>query len=184
MSADASQPARSPGYDALPWVVRRWWLWAALALVAGALTVAAAGGFNIVDLELAGTLDRADEAVAGEDPNTIRSAIYWDFVFILFYVLALSTGALWARRLFGGGFASRMGIAVGAGAVLAGALDVVENLSMLGYLNEWGDWTGWVPLARATAILKFLFVTIAIIYVLIGIGLWAVRSLADRSTGT
>ncbi len=150
-------------------------------MATGAITVAAAGTFNIVDLELAGTLERANEAVAATEPATIRSAIYWDFAFIIFYVLALCTGSVWTRQQFRDGFGSRIGVPIAAGAVVAGMLDIVENLSMLGYLYGWGDWSGWIPLAKAMAIPKFLLVFISITYVLIGITTWAFRSLADHS---
>lgn len=183
MGADASRATLPQNHNTLPWVVRLWWLWAALALCTGAVTIAAAGGFNIVDLELAGTLERADEVVAAVDLDAIRAAIYWDFLFIFFYALALCTGALWARRVFGGGVASRIGISVAIGAVLAGALDILENLAMLGYLSDWCAWAGWAPLARAMAIPKFLLVFVAIVYVLVGVGIWAIRSLSGRATG-
>ena len=180
MSDDAAGTANPLGQKALPWAVRWWWLWAAVALVAGAVTIAAAKGFNIVDLELAGSVERADEVVANTDVDTIRLAIYWDFVFILFYALALSTGSLWARRQFADGFGSSIGIPVACGALVAAALDIVENVSMLGYLNGWGDWTGWIPVARAMAIPKFLLVFVSIAYVLIGTAAWALGLLADR----
>lgn len=72
--------------------------------------MSAAGAFTVVDLDLAGTLERASEAVAGTDPATIRSAIYRDFTFISFFALALCTGSLWARRPLGDGLGSRIGV--------------------------------------------------------------------------
>ena len=68
----------------MPWIVRWWGLWAVLALLAGGFTIAAADGFPIVDLELAWTVERADDVTRGADFDTIRSAIFWDFAFILF----------------------------------------------------------------------------------------------------
>ncbi|MGB9357133.1 MAG: hypothetical protein WCC01_01120 [Acidimicrobiia bacterium] len=180
MSADASGAPHPPEHNALPRAARRWWLWAALALVTGAITVSAAGSFNIVDLELAGTLERADEVTAGTDPGTIRMAIYWDFVFIFSYVLALSSGSLWTRRQFPNGFGSKLGLPIAIGAVTAGVFDVVENLAMLGYLNGWGEWTGWIAVARAMAIPKFILVFISIAYILGGIGTWVFRRLSHR----
>ena len=180
MSADAPGAVGLPGHDGVRSVVRWWWLWGALAVMTGAITAGVAAGFNIVDLELAGTLERADEAVAGMDLASIRLAIYWDFAFMFFYALALCTGSLWARRQFGNGFGSRIGVLVAIGATLAGVFDVVENLSMLGYLNGWWDWSGWIPLAEVMAVLKFLLVFASLAYILIGVGGWAFASLADR----
>ena len=65
-----------------------WWIWAIAALSAGAVTTAAAQGFPIVDLELAGTVERADDVVRGVDLGAVRAAILWDFLFILFYAPA------------------------------------------------------------------------------------------------
>jgi hypothetical protein len=180
MSADTSGAPHPAGDDAAPWAVRWWWLWVVLALATGAITVVAAGGFDIVDLELAGSVERANEAITGADLGAVRSAIYLDFAFLFFYGLALSTGSLWARRQFKGGVGSRLGIPVATAAVVAAVLDIVENLSMLGYLNGWADWSGWIPLARVVAIPKFLLVLISITYVLIGVGIWAFRSLTSR----
>ena len=51
-----------------------------------------ADGFPIVDLELAWTVEQADDVTRGADVGTIRSAILWDFVFMFFYALALVFG--------------------------------------------------------------------------------------------
>ena len=183
MSADASGAPHPQDQDPLPFAVRWWWLWAVIAIMTGAATVAAADGFNIVDLELAGTLERADAVVSGANLAAIRSAIYLDFAFLCFYALALCTGSLWARRQFDGGFGESVGIPLAIGAVAAAALDIVENLSMLGYLNGWFDWSGWIPLAGAMAIPKFLLVFASVVYIFIGIGTWAFRSIADHRHG-
>jgi hypothetical protein len=155
----------------LPWIVRWWWLWAIVALAAGGFTIAAADGFPIVDLEFAWTVERADAATRGADVDSIRSAILWDFVFIFFYALALSTGALWARHQFEGAVGYGFGIVVAIGGVVAGAFDIVENLSMLGYINRWAEWSGWIALAGATAVPKFVLAAIGVVYVATGIAL-------------
>lgn len=171
-SHDRDNPEAHP---AGPWVVRWWWLWAILALATGALTVAVADGFPIIDLELAWTVERADDVTRGADVGTIRSAILWDFAFIFFYALALFAGALWARRQFRSPPAAAMGSVVAIGGVVAGLLDVVENLSMLGYLNSWGDWDGWITLAGVMAVPKFLLALAGVLYVISGIALFLVH---------
>ena len=183
MSPDLPGPAHPRIHVVAQAAVRWWWLWAVLAMATGAITVSAAGTFNIVALELAGTLERANDAVAGTDPDTIRSAIFWDFVFVFFYALALCTGSLWTRRQLRSGFGSRVGVPIAIGAAIAGMLDIVENLSMLGYLNSWTEWSGWIPLAGAMAIPKFVLVFASIAYVLAGIGTWAFRWLAHHRRG-
>ena len=159
----------------MPWIVRWWGVWAILALVAGALTIAAAEGFPILDLELAWTVERADEVTREADLDAIRSAVLWDFAFIFFYALALSTGALWARRQFRGRSAAAVGTGIAIGGVAAGLFDIVENLSMLGYLEGWGGWGGWIGLAGTTAIPKFLLAAAGVVYIAAGVMLFVVR---------
>ncbi len=143
-----------------------WWLWAIAALVAGTATTAAAQGFPIVDLELAGTAERANDIVRGVDLSVIRTAILWDFLFILFYAPALFLGSLWARRQFVGEPGRKAGTVIAAGGLAAGVLDMIENVAMLGYLD---GRTAWIPLSAAMAIPKFILAFVAIVYIVVGI---------------
>ncbi len=152
-----------------------WWLWALLALVAGAVTVATAEGFPIVDLELAWTVDRADEVVAGTAIDIIRRTIAWDFLFIALYALALSTGSLWARRQFVGQLIRGTGVVLATGGVVVGVFDIIENVAMLGYLNGWSSWTGWIPLAGAMAVPKFALALATVFYIVAGLALFVAR---------
>ncbi len=147
-------------------LVDLWWLWAIAALVAGAVTTAAAQGFPIVELELAGTTDRVNEVMRGVDPGVVRSAILWDFLFIFFYAPALFFGSLWARRQFRGDAARKIGTVIAGGGLVAGALDMIENVAMLGYLS---GWSAWIPLSALMAIPKFALAFVAIIYILVGV---------------
>ena len=152
-------------------LVRYWWVWIIGVLVAGVITTAAADGFPILELELAGTVTSANDLTRGADLDAVRASIVWDFLLILFYVLALFFGSLWSGRQYGSRRGRSAGTAIGVGAIVAGVLDIVENLAMLGYLNDWGGWNGWPTLATAMAIPKFILIVVAIIYVLVGIGL-------------
>ena len=175
MPADSHDGDNPEVHPAGQWIVRWWWLWAILALVAGGFTIAAADGFPIVDLELAWTVEQADDLTRGADVDTIRSAILWDFAFIFFYALALSAGALWARKQFRSSVGSAAGTVVAVGGAIAGIFDVVENLSMLGYLNGWGDWAGWIALAGTMAVPKFLLASAGVVYIATGIVLFVIR---------
>jgi len=162
-----------------------WWLWAIAALAAGAVTTAAAQGFPIVDLELAGTVERADEVVRGFDLDAIRASILWDFLFIFFYTPALFFGSLWARHQFKGDVGRRAGTVIAAGGLVAGALDMIENVAMLGYLNDVGGWGGWTLLSAVMAIPKFILAFVAIVYILVGIVLAIARGFSrDRTEAT
>ena len=156
-------------------------MWAILALIAGAVTTAAAQGFPIVDLELAGSVERADAVVRGVPVDTIRSAILWDFLFILLYSVALATGALWAASRFTSRLARRIGIIAAAGAILAGMFDVVENLAMLAYLDGSKD---WISLARVMAIPKFLLAGFAVVVILAGATVLAVQRIRRDGDGS
>ncbi|MEA3510502.1 MAG: hypothetical protein U9R51_03610 [Actinomycetota bacterium] len=158
-----------------------WWLWAIAALAAGAVTTAAAQGFPIVDLELAGTAERAADVIRGVDLGIVRAAILWDFLFILFYAPALFLGSLWARRQFAGDFGRKAGTVIAAGGLIAGALDLVENVAMLAYLRDPGAWGGWNLLAAVTAIPKFILAFVAIVYILLGIAVAFGPSLTRRT---
>ena len=161
-----------------------WWIWAIAALAAGAVTTAAAQDFPIVDLELAGTVERANAVVRGVDLSTIRATILWDFLFIFFYAPALFLGSLWARRQFDGDFGRRAGTVIAAGGLVAGALDMIENVAMLGYLSGAGGWSGWNLVSLSTAIPKFVLAFVAIVYILVGIVLAVARSIARRRQET
>jgi hypothetical protein len=53
MATDTREAADPPIRPAGGAAVRWWWLWTVLAVATGAITISAANGFNIVDLELA-----------------------------------------------------------------------------------------------------------------------------------
>ncbi|MEN8235843.1 MAG: hypothetical protein ABFR89_13085 [Actinomycetota bacterium] len=159
------------------WCVRWWWLVALASLVAAAITNAAAQGFPIVALELAGTAERATEAVSGYSVDAIRATIIWDFLFLALYAPALFCGALWARKQFRGRTGRRLGFPIAIGGIVAGLLDIIENAAMLAYLADPQGWNGWIPIATATAIPKFLLVLVAIVYIVVGIVLLAIRKL-------
>ena len=169
----------TPSREMLHRLVDLWWLWAIAALAAGVVTTAAAQGFPIVDLELAGTVERADDVMRGIDPGIVRAAIMWDFLFIIFYTPALFFGSLWARRQFSGDLGRRAGTVIAAGGLVAGALDMIENVAMLAYL---GGWSAWIPLSAFMAIPKFALAFVAIVYILTGAVLGARRRIT-RSAG-
>ena len=46
---------------------------------------------------------------------------------------------------------------------------------MLGYLNGWGDWSGWIALAGTMAVPKFLLALAGVLYIVTGVVLFLVR---------
>jgi len=156
--------------------VRYWWVVALAALAVGAITTSVAGGFPILELEFAWTAERADEVLAGADLDAVNATILWDFVFLVLYSAALFLGSLWASEVFNGDGLKRAGRWIAYGAVYAGMLDVIESFAMLTYVNGWSEFSGWLAIAGLMAIPKFLLVSVAIVYVMMGI----VTAIAQR----
>ena len=172
----SSRPEDEPICDRLS---RSWWAFALLALAAGAVTTLVAEGFPIVELEFAGSAERAAAVVGDSSIDVIQSAIFWDFLFLALYTPALFCAVVWARRGFTAKGARRIGIGVAFGAFSAGLFDAIENLAMLAYLGTFGDLDvgvsadQWMQIARFMAGAKFLLVALALIYFLGGVVLLA-----------
>lgn len=134
-----------------------------------------AGGPGMVAFELSGGQHRADEILAewGEDgQDAAREQLWIDFGFMLAYgsfltfalaaVLDLARRRSW-RRL----------VAIGAVVVFFGALgacfDALENICLLLTLNDAG--AAFPLLATIFATCKFALITVAIAYLIAGIGM-------------
>lgn len=76
----------------------------------------------------------------------------------------------------------KVGPDIAIGALAAGVFDVIENLTMLGYLNGWFGFSGWPPLAGLMAVPKFILVLIALVYVLMGVVATLVGSVRNKRT--
>lgn len=164
------------------WFVRNWWVVAVAALVAGAITSAAAAGFPILELEFAWTAQRAEVVLAGADLDAVRATILWDFLFLALYASALYLGSLWASGVFTSERLQQAGPYIAIGALAAGVFDVVENLAMLGHLNGWLGFSGWPAVAGLMAVPKFFLVLVAIVYVLLGIVAAVARHIRNKRT--
>jgi hypothetical protein len=133
------------------------------------------GGPGMVPFELSGGQHRADEILAewGEDgQDAAREQLWIDFGFMLAYgsfltfalaaVLDLARRRSW-RRL----------VAIGAVVVFFGALgasfDALENICLLLTLNDAG--AAFPLLATIFATCKFALITVAIAYLIAGIGM-------------
>ncbi|MET0398163.1 MAG: hypothetical protein ABW277_15285 [Longimicrobiaceae bacterium] len=122
----------------------------------------------IVSLEVAETVEGADRAIerAG-GPSKVRTSVYFDFAFILFYVaLFAGLGRLLSREVAGPW--CWLGVAAIVCAVATGALDVLENVRILEYLRafEGGlERLARVDSMRAASLLKWgaFFLTMALL---------------------
>jgi Patatin-like phospholipase len=126
-------------------------------MAGGAGRLGGPGGPGIVDFELAGTAGVGSILRAWQTSGAMsaaRSALLWDFGFIVFYVLfgALLAAAI-ARRTHWPWDA--LGPVAALAVTLAGALDVLENLALLSVLQ--GSVHNAGP-ARVLALAKFALV--------------------------
>jgi hypothetical protein len=145
-----------------------------------------AGGPGIVPFELAGGQDRADEIRAewGEDgQDAARESLWIDFGFLLAYGTFLTLALAAARELAADRGWRRLG-AIGRFAVFSGALaagfDALENACLLLALDDAG--AALPTLATVFAACKFVFLSVAISYLLAGLAM-RMRS-RERATGT
>ena len=88
-----------------------------------------------------------------------------DFLFLFFYSVCIGTGcALGARKLEG--IPANLGRMIAWGALAAGILDMIENISLVRLLN--GSGTEWLPaLATVAAIGKFALVITGLLFIVI-----------------
>lgn len=133
-----------------------------------------AGGYGILDFELAFTAEKAREIMRawGADGHDAAVASLWlDFLYLTAYGLFL-----WlAIRAVGDGLRARGRVRLATPAatiallpLVGAASDVVEDVFLLLVLGEHLSAAG-PPLAGAFAVLKFLCLAIAIVYLLVGL---------------
>jgi hypothetical protein len=131
------------------------------------------GGPGIITFELTGGQDRADEILAewGEEgQDAARESLWIDFGFLLAYgaflTLALAAVRDLARDRGWRRLAAIGGVVVSFGA-LAAAFDALENICLLLTLD--GAGAAFPLLATIFASCKFLLLTLAIAYLIVGL---------------
>ncbi|WP_350276394.1 hypothetical protein [Kribbella sp. HUAS MG21] len=120
---------------------------------------------SIVDIELAGT-SRAWTECACDAAFT--TAVRQDFWFIASYVLLLGVLALWAGAYYRLPALRRARDSVAIAVVVAGVLDVAENILMLAAGSSNGPWRFVAILAWA----KFAILLVAVVYIAAGAFAW------------
>jgi hypothetical protein len=140
----------------------------------------ATGGPSILGLEFAGSEQRAAEIMAewgNHGRDLARLSLWIDFGFMLSYGTFFALAALatrdFARERSLRALAS-IGIATPFFAPAAALFDAAENIAWLLVLGGHGG-SFAPPFATACASLKFLFITLAIVYVLWGLAIRLLR---------
>jgi hypothetical protein len=132
-------------------------------------------GESIVDFELAGSVDRAEEVIAAwRDEGVIDDAKaiqVFDLAYPLIYSAALAgicvaAAEAWWRR--GRPRWARIGIAMAWVAFVAAAFDYVENLGL--GISLWDEpMTPWPQVAMVAALVKFAGIYTSLLYGLTGL---------------
>lgn len=150
-------------------------------------TMQDAGGYGIVDFELAFTADRASEILGAwgeEGSDAARLSLWLDYAYLVAYglflwlaVAALRDAALrrgWERF-------ARPGEAIAVLPLVAAGADAVEDVLLLLILGGLDGATA-PAFAGGFAVLKFAAVAIAVLYLLAGLLALGAARLRDRRT--
>jgi hypothetical protein len=135
-------------------------------LVGVALLLLDPGGDGIVGLEVAGSVEAAEEVMAvWEDRDVIHAAFGTglDYVFLFAYGNAVALACIWGRRVFRRSFLVALGAVLAWGAWVAAALDAVENIALLDMIR--GPVESPSPqVAAACAYPKFVLIYAGVFY--------------------
>lgn len=136
-------------------------------------------GESIVDFELAGSVDRADEILAAWQAEGVideaKAIQVFDLVYPLIYSFALAGACVaaagaWRRRGRSGW--AQLGIAMAWVAFLAASFDYVENLGL--GISLWDEpMSPWPQVALIAALAKFACIYSTLLYALTGVVAWA-----------
>jgi hypothetical protein len=131
------------------------------------------GGPGIVPFEVAGSSDRAEEILAewGEEgQDSARTSLIVDYPYLVAYSIFLAVACtVGSERLARRGMnrLARAGPAIGWGAVVAGALDAIENAALLRVVD--GHTEVFPAIALIAAIGKFALAALAVVYAIAGL---------------
>jgi hypothetical protein len=133
------------------------------------------GGESIVEFELAGSVDRADEILdtwhAEGVLDDAKAIQVFDLVYPLIYAAALAGGCVaaagsWSRR--GRARAAAFGVGMAWLAFAAAGFDYIENLGL--GISLWDEpMSPWPQVAFGAAVLKFTAITPTFLYGLSGL---------------
>ena len=140
-----------------------------LQVVGGPLRTEAAPQ-GIVSFEFAGTLAEAHrmmDAWGASGRVYAGLSLGLDYLFLALYGLTLALACVRTARSFGGGYA-RLGEVLAWGALLAAALDALENYALIRVLLGAAS-DAWPAVAYGAALTKFILVAAALLYFFSGL---------------
>lgn len=149
----------------------RFWISTGIALLSYGLLQRVSGTITpgeIVAFETAKTSQRVSALLSQWDGESLRSfqqGIYVDFLLIAGYVGLLYYGSNWFGQLSGNSIFRKAAVFFSWLAVLAGSLDVLENISMLITTNTTPR-EGLIHFTASVAWLKFSLIFIVLLFML------------------
>lgn len=136
---------------------------------------------TIVDFELAGSVDKANDIITAWTPlERIHAgfSLGFDYLYMPIYSTTIALACVWAATVIRSGAWRPIGLALAWGLWLAALFDAIENLALLG--NLFGTPLDPYPqVAALCATLKFTLIVLGLLYVLVGVGLRVVRRSAS-----
>jgi hypothetical protein len=131
---------------------------------------------GIISYEFAGSVNQATSVLDSwyEDAKNMAAlSLGLDFLFIFLYAPTIAMACVWSGEVLSDRslFLAKMGIPLAWGTLLAGLLDMVENISLIILLLN-GVMNPWPTIAAWSATLKFLFIALGLIYSIIGAIMW------------
>ncbi len=131
-----------------------------------------AAPWGVVSFELAGSVDKARSIIDSWDDQARLSAAFGlglDYLFMVLYATTIAIACLWSADIYGslGWWLAGLGGLMAWGVWLAALLDGIENYSLWRLLS--GPVSDpWPKIARWCATIKFILITIAMIYGIAG----------------
>ncbi len=131
---------------------------------------------GIADLELAGSLSSAREILThwgADNRRVVIASLVLDFPFLIAYTLLFFylTRLVTEKVNVSSKLLRRTGRAIGAGFILAGLSDILENMALFAVVFHTED-NAWAVLAYYCAAIKFLMLGLGGIYLAFA-GAWA-----------
>ena len=140
-------------------------------------------GYTILDFEFAWTKVRIDTIFLRWGPLGMAeqaAGVYWDFLYILGYVVPLFALIVYFSRRLEDRIAT-IGLYMSLIPIVAGIFDVIENINLLIMLNDPSNFASFVPLiASISAMIKFGFLIVGAIFFLVALVLFIVKKIKKQ----
>lgn len=138
-------------------------------------------GADIVAFEMAKTVDKAQELMGLWDETMkgrFLNSIYADFLFIIGYAGTIFYGCRLVGRLSGNFILRKAGLFFSWLGIAAGLCDILENMGMLYSIKK--ELLPWmVHFTYDMAVIKFSFVFIAVLYMIVSALFWITKGKND-----